>query len=93
MGVMHKGWYREEARKRHGKDRGKDMKQDGVEVDENCDVSVGEAPGGWVQAWVWVPDPATEAPAKREDDNAGLHQAAERNDPVRPELPEGEPGQ
>ena len=40
------------------------MKQDSdgeLEVDENATVSMGEDPGAYVQAWLWVSDPPESA--------------------------------
>lgn len=53
MGVMSKEWYRRRAIETL-------HKKDELEVDESSAVSSGSSPGGWVRAWVWVPDPKNE---------------------------------
>lgn len=64
MAMMSKPWYREQARavlKKHFLEvRGETMDQLAAEVKDDTDVSCGTSPGGWVQVWLWVPDPKTE---------------------------------
>jgi len=41
---------------------------DNVEIDEGCSVSVGDDPGVWVAAWVWIT--YKEAGVEHESDEA-----------------------
>jgi len=41
--------WREAAKKRYQRDGE-------IEIDDNAEVSFGDDPGAYVQAWVWVPD-------------------------------------
>ena len=46
--IQAQAWFRARAREIYQKDGM-------IEVDENASVSLGDDPGAYVQAWVWVP--------------------------------------
>ena len=45
----------------HGAAKAKHHKEGSVEIDDDALVSVGDDPGAYVQAWIWVEDSEAQA--------------------------------
>lgn len=64
MGTMNKSWYREQAIQRF---KQPDVtKPQCVDIHSDASVSNGTQPGGWVSAWIFIPDPPKEGEAKQD---------------------------